>query len=62
MYKKYDIIYSEKIDKDLSTLTIEEHYQYYLDLELNSKEALKQVAVDRNVSKKDIYDVLFKQR
>jgi 16S rRNA (cytidine1402-2'-O)-methyltransferase len=52
----------EKIDKDLSALTIEEHYQYYLDLDLNSKEALKQVAVDRNVSKKDIYDVLFKQK
>lgn len=52
----------ERIDKDLSSLTIEEHYQYYLDLGLDSKEALKQVAVDKNVSKKDIYEVLFKQK
>lgn len=52
----------EKGDKDLSNLTIEEHYQYYLDLGLDSKEALKQVAVDKNVSKKDIYQVLFKNK
>ncbi len=52
----------EKGDKDLSSLTIEEHYQYYLDLGLDSKEALKQVAVDKNVSKKDIYQVLFKNK
>ena len=52
----------EKVDKDLSGLTIEEHYQYYLDLGLDSKEALKQVALDKNVSKKDIYQVLFKNK
>ena len=51
----------DKGDKDLSSLTIEEHYQYYLDLGLDSKDALKQVAIDKNVSKKDIYQELFKK-
>ena len=38
-----------------------ENYQYYLDLGLDSKDALKQVAIDKNVSKKDIYQELFKK-
>ena len=51
----------EKEDKDLSTLTIEEHYQYYIDLGYDSKTALKEVAVDKNISKKEVYQVLFKK-
>lgn len=51
----------EKEDKDLSSLSIEEHYQYYIDLGYDSKAALKEVAVDRNISKKDVYQVLFKK-
>lgn len=51
----------EKEDKDLSTLSIEEHYQYYIDLGYDSKTALKEVAVDKNISKKDVYQVLFKK-
>ena len=51
----------EKEDKDLSTLSIEEHYQYYIDLGYDSKAALKEVAVDKNISKKDVYQVLFKK-
>ena len=51
----------EKEDKDLSTLSIEEHYQYYIDLGYDSKDALKEVAVDKNISKKDVYQVLFKK-
>ncbi len=51
----------EKGDKDLSALTTKEHYQYYLDLGVDSKEALKLVANDKNVSKKDIYQELFKK-
>lgn len=51
----------EKEDKDLSSLSIEEHYQYYIDLGYDSKAALKEVAVDKNISKKDVYQVLFKK-
>ncbi len=45
---------------DLVALSVEEHYNYYLKL-MAPKDALKQVSVDRNVSKKDIYNVLFKK-
>ena len=51
----------EKEDKDLSALSIEEHYQYYIYLVYDSKAALKEVAVDKNISKKDVYQVLFKK-
>lgn len=44
---------------NVSDLTIEEHYQSYLKLGLESKEALKQVAKDRNIPKREIYQALF---
>lgn len=41
---------------DFSDLTIEEHINMYIDMGLSSKEAIKKVALDRNVKKGDIYN------
>ncbi len=40
---------------DLSKLSIKEHYKYYLDNNVESKEAMKMVAKDRKISKSDVY-------
>ena len=39
-------------------MTLEEHMQMYLDEGLDKKEAMKKVAADRGVSKRDIYKEL----
>ena len=39
-------------------MTIEEHMQYYTDQGVDRKEAMKKVAKDRGVSKRDIYQAL----
>ena len=39
-------------------MTIEEHMQYYTDQGIDKKEAMKKVAKDRGVSKRDIYQAL----
>ena len=39
-------------------MTIEEHMALYKDLP--EKEAMKQVAKDRGISKRDVYDILKK--
>ncbi len=39
-------------------MTVEEHMQMYLDEGLDKKEAMKKVAADRGVSKRDIYKEL----
>ena len=44
-----------------STLTLEEHYAYYLENGFEKKEALKLVAKDRGLHKRDVYEVLFKK-
>lgn len=40
------------------SMTIEEHMQQYLDQGLDKKDAMKKVAKDRGVSKRDIYQAL----
>ncbi len=39
-------------------MDIEAHMEYYLERGLDKKEAMKQVAKDRGVSKRDIYQAL----
>ena len=39
-------------------LSIGEHMQHYLDAGVDKKEAMKKVAKDRGVSKRDIYQAL----
>ena len=42
-------------------MSIEEHMQTYLDKGMDKKEAMKAVAKDRGVSKRDIYNALLEQ-
>lgn len=44
-------------DKDIwwDALGVKEHVEYYINEGLSSKEAIKKVATDRNVQKRDIY-------
>jgi len=51
--------HKEDLVKDLLKLTIQEHYDYYINMKIDRKEALKLVAKDRGVSKSDIYSVIF---
>jgi 16S rRNA (cytidine1402-2'-O)-methyltransferase len=48
-------------DEELINLSIEEHYRFYLDQGMDSKTALKQVATDRGIPKRDIYQTMFKK-
>ena len=47
----------EKLENEheLSTLTLEEHYQYYQKQGFEKKEIIKKIAKDRNVNKNEIY-------
>ena len=42
-------------------LSIQEHMQHYLDAGVDKKEAMKKVAKDRGVSKRDIYQALLEE-
>lgn len=48
----------EKKQEEWAKLTIEEHLNYYMKQEMPKKEAMKQVAVDRGISKRDVYQSL----
>ena len=43
------------------SISIEEHMEQYLAKGMDRKEAMKQVAKDRGVSKRDIYQALLKE-
>ena len=43
------------------SISIEEHMEQYLAKGMERKEAMKQVAKDRGVSKRDIYQALLKE-
>ena len=42
-------------------LSVQEHMQHYLDAGVDKKEAMKKVAKDRGVSKRDIYQTLLEE-
>lgn len=54
----------EELDAEEKTrweeLSVQEHMQVYLDQGMEQKEAMKKVAKDRGVSKREIYKVLVK--
>lgn len=45
---------------ELNDLTIEEHYNHYLEKGMTSKDAMKQVSLDRHISKKEVYEIIKK--
>ena len=58
--KSREIIKQEEV-KTWEAMTIEEHMKVYTDTGMDKKEAMKAVAKDRGVSKRDIYNELLKQ-
>lgn len=48
----------EESIESFESMSIEEHYQMYIDQGIEKKEAMKKVAADRGVSKRDIYNYL----
>ena len=52
------IIEGAKVDsltESLNSLSVLKHYDFYLNQGIESKEAMKKVAKDRNISKSDVY-------
>jgi len=49
------------VDNKLNKLSIEEHFDYYINLGQTKTDAMKSVAKDRGVSKSDIYKKLIKK-
>lgn len=45
----------KSVEKELNTLSLEEHYKYYERQGLDKKEIIKKIAKDRNVNKNEIY-------
>lgn len=45
----------EEVKEEWRTLSVTEHMEYYLNQGMEKKEAMKRVAKDRGVSKRDIY-------
>lgn len=50
----------EKLAMDLSALSIKDHYEYYVSQGNDSKQAMKLVAKDRDISKSEVYSELLK--
>jgi 16S rRNA (cytidine1402-2'-O)-methyltransferase len=46
---------NEELKELLSTMTLEEHYNYYKNKDFDKKEIIKKIAKDRNVNKNEIY-------
>ena len=56
--------FKEKKDASIQSfleMSIEEHMEMYLSKGIDKKEAMKAVAKDRGVSKRDIYDALLEK-
>lgn len=49
-------------EEDWKKLTIEEHMNYYLEKGIEKKEAMKMVAKDRGISKRDVYSVCIERQ
>lgn len=48
-------------EENWQQLSIEEHMRHYLDAGMDKKEAMKKVAKDRGISKREVYQVLLDQ-
>ena len=60
--KRKDITMNEEIKKEKEqaweTMAIEDHMETYLAQGIDKKEAMKRVAKDRGISKRDVYQYL----
>lgn len=53
--------FSEKKTSPFDNMTILEHINYYTEAGFDKKEAMKKVAADRNISKRDVYAETIKE-
>ena len=51
----------EEQQKSWESMSIEEHMDFYLEKGMDKKDAMKQVAKDRGVGKREIYQALLKE-
>ncbi len=51
----------EEINEDFSSLSIEEHVTSYIEQGLLKKDAIKKCAEDRNIPKRDVYNIVMKK-
>lgn len=51
----------EETAKSFESMTLKEHLEMYLDRGMDRKDAMKQMAKDRNCSKRDIYQALLEE-
>ena len=58
--RPYREIIKEK-EQEWLELSVDEHMNYYIQQGINRKEAMKKVAKDRGVSKRDIYQHLIRE-
>lgn len=58
--KSVDLIKQEK-ELEFLKMTLDEHMELYLSRGMNKKEAMKAVALDRGVTKREIYQMLLEQ-
>lgn len=49
-------------DEFLNNLSLEEHYNYYLNKKLEKKEIIKKIAKDRNTNKNEIYQYFINKK
>lgn len=54
-------VLDSKEQEKWESLSVPEHMEYYTSQGLSKKDAMKKVAVDRGVSKRDIYQILLKE-
>ena len=54
------VIEGNKTSKDYSDISIIEHYNNYLNLGYNKKEAIKKVAQDRKINKNEVYQIVIR--
>lgn len=54
----YDI--KKEQQEDWQSISVEEHMKIYEDRGMDNKSAMKQVAKDRGISKRDVYNYLLK--
>jgi len=59
--KSIEELKAEEIDR-WKQVTIEEHMLIYTDMGMDNKEAMKAVAKDRGISKRDVYQVLIQNK
>lgn len=57
--KTFEEVRKEEI-ASFEEMTVEEHMEMYMSQGIDKKEAMKKVAKDRGVSKRDIYDIICK--